>query len=414
MPEAIAAEAIAAPETSRFFENIVHFARILRRAGLSLGPGRTMLAIAAVKAAGIGSRDDLYWILHASFVNRRSDRDIFDQAFHVFWRNPHLLQRLMALLLPSLSVEAENQATPAIAPRLAEALGGPRPPGEAAREAAGEEIALDAAMTYSDRDLLQTMDFEKMSAAEMAEAKAAIADLRLPIAALPTRRFAPGRRGPVDPRASLRAALRQSDAIPLRFRRRRRRPPPLVILCDISGSMNRYSRIFLHFSHALSAERDRVHVFLFGTRLTNITRDLRQRDVDAALDRVAAHVVDWSGGTRIGHCLDLFNRLWGRRVLGQGAIALLISDGLDRDDAAGLDAAMERLRKSCRRLIWLNPLLRFSGYETKSLGARAMIDHVDDFRPIHNLQSLRDLAAILSRPETVLREPEPERNRHDA
>jgi uncharacterized protein with von Willebrand factor type A (vWA) domain len=242
------------------------------------------------------------------------------------------------------------------------------------------------------------MDFEKMSNAEMEEAKRMIAAMRLPIMQLPTRRFFPDRQGRrIDIRATLRASLRGGGAIPLQYKRKRRRHPPLVVLCDISGSMSRYSRMMLHFMHAITNDRDRVHCFLFGTRLSNITRALRQRDVDLALAKVAAKVEDWSGGTRIGGCIAEFNAVWSRRVLGQGAVVLLITDGLDREGAQGLAEEMERLHKSCRRLIWLNPLLRFEGYEPKAQGARAILPHVDDFRPVHNLESLAELGAVLSR-----------------
>jgi uncharacterized protein with von Willebrand factor type A (vWA) domain len=234
----------------------------------------------------------------------------------------------------------------------------------------------------------------------MAEAKQAIARMSLPIMDLPTRRFRPTPRGRrPDPRASMRAALRSGrDVIPLKWKERRRRHPPLVILCDISGSMSRYSRMLLHFLHAVTNDRDRVQSFLFGTRLTNVTRHLRYKDVDVAVEKVAANVVDWSGGTRIGACLRDFNAAWSRRVLGQGAVVLLISDGLDRDNALGLEREVERLHKSCRRLIWLNPLLRYEAYEPRSLGARAIMPHVDDFRPVHNLNSLAQLSDVLSRP----------------
>jgi uncharacterized protein len=169
-------------------------------------------------------------------------------------------------------------------------------------------------------------------------------------------------------------------------------------LCDISGSMARYAQILLHFLHAVTNDRDRVQVFLFGTRLSNVTRQLRHRDPEAAFQMVSHIVPDWSGGTRIGEALDSFNHLWARRVLGQGAIVLLITDGLDRDGAKGLAENMDRLHRSCRRLIWLNPLLRWAGFEPKSQGIRAMLPHVDDFRPVHNLASLRALVDLLSRP----------------
>jgi hypothetical protein len=236
-----------------------------------------------------------------------------------------------------------------------------------------------------------------MSADEIARARALIRRMQLPIRAVPTRRFRPEPRGRrVDLRRTLRQSLRGGGAmIDLARKRRVRRHPPLVILCDISGSMERYSRMLLHFMHAVTNDRDRVHCFVFGTRLTNISRQLRQRDVDLALAKVGERVLDWSGGTRIGHCLHAFNRVWSRRVLAQGAVVLLITDGLDRDAGAGLEREIERLHKSCRRLIWLNPLLRYEGYAPIATGSRAIIKHVDDFRPVHNLESLAQLTEAL-------------------
>jgi uncharacterized protein len=378
----------------RLLANIMYFARTLRAAGLPLGPGRVLAAIEAVRQVGITDRQDFYWTLHAVFVNRREQRELFDQAFHIFWRNPELLQKMMGLMLPSIRSEEGREE---MSRRLAEALH----PGadEGKDRPLEEEVELDAALSFSDRELLQRMDFEKMSNAELARAKAALRRMTLPLADLPTRRFAPDQRGVrVDMRASLRAQLRSGGVIALKRRSRRRRPPPLVILCDISGSMSRYSRVFLHFMHAVTNDRDRVYTFLFGTRLTNVTRFLRQKDVDVALDKVAGAVQDWSGGTRIGESLAEFNRRWSRRVLGQGAVVLLITDGLDRDGGVGIGREMDRLHRSSRRLIWLNPLLRYEGFEPKSLGMKAILPHVDEFCPVHNLESLEELVAALSRP----------------
>jgi uncharacterized protein with von Willebrand factor type A (vWA) domain len=388
------------PGGSRLAQNILLFARTLRAAGLPIGPGKVIDAVEAVKAAGIGTRDDFYWTLHAVFVQRREQREIFDQAFHIFWKNPQFLQRMMSLLLPQFQYDksGEEEDREEIAARLAEALQGDRAGDFDQMPADEEEVEIDAAMTFSDREMLQEMDFEKMTNAELAETKRAIAGLRLPIMEVPTRRFGADSRGRrVDMRATLRASLRNAGAIPLKLKSPKYRHPPLVILCDISGSMSRYSRMALHFVHAITNDRDRVHTFLFGTRLTNITRDLRHRDVDVALDRVGSHVKDWSGGTRIGHCLHDFNVKWARRVLGQGAVLLLITDGLDREGVEGLEDEMIRLQKSCRRLIWLNPLLRYDAYRPQSQGARAMIRHVDDFRPIHNLDSMQSLADALGK-----------------
>ncbi len=382
----------------RLATNIMHFARVLRAAGLPIGPGRVLDGIRAVQATGLGRRDDFYWTLHAVFVNRRDQRELFDQAFHVFWRNPRILERMMALVLPSMQ-PGDERAEEALSPRVAEALAAAIGEGRTDEHSEQERIELDAALTWSREEVLRQRDFEKMTAEEVEAAKQAIRQMRLPIMKVKTRCFRPDRAGArVDMRATLRAALRTGgDIIPLKRQRRRTRHPPLVVLCDISGSMERYARMFLHFLHAVTNDRDRVHTFLFGTRLTNVTRYMRYRDIDVALDKIAKVVVDWSGGTRIGHCLHVFNRDWSRRVLTQGAVVLLISDGLDREGGAGLGEEMDRLHRSCRRLIWLNPLLRYDLFEPKSAGIRAMLPFVDDFRPVHNLESLAQIAEALTR-----------------
>ncbi len=386
-------------ESGRLADNILYFARTLRAAGLPVGPGKVLDAIEAATTVGFARREDFYWTLHAVFVNRRDQQELFDQAFHVFWRNPQILERVMSLLLPDITPMAGQQPDNAdeLSRRLTDVLR-PKDRDDGLPHEEEEQTEIDAVMTFSNKEVLQEIDFEKMSAEELAEAKRAIQAMRLPIMEVPTRRYQPARQGQrADLRATMRAGLRSGgDTIPLRWKRERRRHPPLVVLCDISGSMSRYSRMLLHFMHAVTNDRDRVHSFVFGTRLTNITRHLRHKDVDVAVEKVSESVVDWSGGTRIGACLHDFNVTWARRVLGQGAVVLLISDGLDRDNAEGLSGEIERLHKSCRRLIWLNPLLRYEAYEPRSMGAKAMIDHVDDFRTIHNLESLSELSAVLS------------------
>ena len=379
----------------RLAANLMHFARTLRAAGLPVGTGAVLDALRAVEAVGLARRDDFYWTLHAVFVRRADQRPLFDEAFHVFWRNPHLLERVTSLLLPTVQTPPRGDARP-LSRRLSEALfaGAQGDPRLRERE---EEIELEATLTWSDREILRARDFEQMSAAELAQAKAAIARLRFAVPPAPTRRHRPHARGSrIDMRATLRQSLRGGAGEVLLVRRRRlERPAPLVVLCDISGSMSRYSRVLLHFAHALARDRTRVSSFVFGTRLTNVTRELRDRDVDAALERASEAVADWSGGTRIGQCLDRFNREWSRRVCGQGAVVLFISDGLDRDAGEGLGPQIERLAKSCRRLVWLNPLLRYEGFEPKAAGIRALLPHVDEIRPVHNLESLEDLAAAL-------------------
>jgi uncharacterized protein with von Willebrand factor type A (vWA) domain len=246
---------------------------------------------------------------------------------------------------------------------------------------------------------LEKKDFEQMSAAEIERAKRIVARMRFTKLVVPTRRRRPDAQGDrLDLRRMLRMSLRSGGGdLPLAWRGRTTRPPPLVALCDISGSMERYSRMLLSFLHAVTNDRDRVTTFVFGTRLTNITRSLRAKDVDVALEKIGDEVKDWSGGTRIGACLQEFNLRWSRRVLAQGAIVLLISDGLDRDSSALLAKEAERLRRSSRRLVWLNPLLRFEGFEPIAEGVVALLPHVDELRTVHNLESLADLASVLDR-----------------
>jgi len=389
----------ATPGGGRLAENVMHFARVLRAAGLPIGPDRVIDAIRALEVAGLDRRDDFYWTLASVFLDRRGQFEVYDQAFHLFWKDPQLLERAMAMLLPAVQGRAPD-AGPEAGNRVSEALHAGQQPDRQPGDAQPEKIELDAALTFSAREVLQHADFETMTIEELAHAKAMIASLRLPIPEVRTRRFRPHNEGArVDLRASLRTSLRAgSELIALKRRSARYRHPPLVVLCDISGSMSRYARMFLHFLHAITNDRDRVTTFVFGTRLTNVTRCLRHRDVDASMQEVANVVADWSGGTRIGSCLHQFNLDWSRRVLGQNAVVLLISDGLDRDAGEGLSKETERLHKSCRKLIWLNPLLRYEGFEPRPAGIRAMLPHVDAFLPVHNITSLVDLALALSAP----------------
>jgi uncharacterized protein len=382
----------------RLAENVMHFARLLRAAGLRIGPDRVLDCVKALEITGAAQfpprKDDWYWTMSAVLLSREEQRPVFDQAFSIFWRDPSLTEKMMQSLLPQVygrTPQAEKEQSQ----RLTDALLQQQKPRQEQQE---ERVEIDARLTFSSREILQRMDFDTMSAAELAEARRMIADLRLPLPMVRTRRQERSRSGRrVDLRATLKDSLRGGgDIISLVRTSPQQLHPPLVILCDISGSMNPYARMFLHFLHAITNDRDRVAVFVFGTRLTNITRQLRHRDVDVAMAKVADAIRDWSGGTRIGASLREFNYRWGRRVLGQNACVLLVSDGLDREAGEGLGEEMERLSRSCRLLVWLNPLLRYEKFEARPAGVRAMLPHVDLFLPVHNLQSLVDLARTLS------------------
>ena len=399
------APALDLPADGKLGHNITHFARALRKAGLPIGPGRVLDAIRAVEAAGFSERTDFYWTLHACFVSRPEHRPVFAQVFRLFWRDPRYLEHMMSLMLPAVrGVQDDRTAAPA-EKRAAEALldGALRDlPGADDQDLPPEEIEIDARFTLSPQERLRTLDFEQMSTAEMAEARRMLARLSLPVRPLPSRRTVADALGSrPDWRGTLRASLRQGGEIPRLFRKSpSQRWPNLIVICDISGSMAQYSRMVLQFVHAVANRKGqgwaRVHAFTFGTRLTNVTRHLRQRDVDAALAAAGAEAQDWSGGTRIAACLHAFNRDWARRVLGQGAVVLLITDGLDRDEGGDLGREMERLHLSARRLIWINPLLRWDGFAPKAGGIRAMLPHVDSFRAGHSIASLEALAEAVS------------------
>lgn len=392
------------PEDGKLAHNIAHFARALRKAGLPIGPGRTLDAARAVAAAGFDRREDFYFTLQAIFVSRPEERTLFAQVFRLFWRDPRYLDHMMSLMLPQVHGVQEDRRAEAAEKRAAEALLDGQLPPNAPSDAPGDQIEIDATTTMSAEERLKTLDFEQMSTEEIAAAKRMLSKLSLPVQPLKTRRSqAATLAARIDARRTLRAALRSGGEIAsLKHKAPVTRWPNLVVLCDISGSMADYSRMVLHFVHAVANRKGqgwaRVHAFTFGTRLTNITRHLRDRDVDAALRAAGAQAQDWSGGTRIGQSLHAFNRDWSRRVLGQGAVVLLITDGLDRDDTSLLTRETERLHLSCRRLIWLNPLLRFTGFAPRAQGIRAILPHVDSFRAGHSIGSLEALGQAISDP----------------
>lgn len=397
------------PDDPKLAGNIAHFARALRRAGLPIGPGRLIDAIRAVEAAGFTSKRDFYWTLHACFVSRPEQRSVFAQIFRLYWRDPRFLEHMMAALLPAVRGVQEERSAQAAEKRAAEALlDGAQAPNTQKKEddEGGTEIEIDASLTTSAEEKLKSLDFEQMSTAEMAQAKAMLSRMKLPVDPIAARRTRAAGAGRIDAARTLRASMRHGGELrDLKYKTPKVRYPNLIVLCDISGSMSQYSRAVLHFLHAVSNAKGagwaKVHAFTFGTRLTNITRHLAQRDVDAALKAAGAEAQDWEGGTRIGSCLETFNRDWSRRVLGQGAVVLLITDGLDRDDPDALAKQMERLHLSARRLIWINPLLRWDAFAPKARGIAAMLPHVDSFRAGHSIASLEELANVISRRDDV-------------
>ncbi len=377
------------PPTGQTADNIVGFARALRAAGIPVGPGSVIDAMNALQLVDIGNRTDVFATLETIFVKRHEHALIFAQAFDLFFRAAdEWKQMLDSVPLPDQARKKPPPASRRVQDAFAQTQTTETPQVE----------EQEARLAVSDKEILQKKDFAQMTAAEIAEVTRAISTMRLPQAELRTRRYRPDAHGlRLDMRRTLRASLRTGgDIVDIRKLGRIEKPAPIVALLDISGSMSEYTRLFLHFLHAITDARKRVSVFLFGTRLTNVTRSLRARDPDEALARCSSAVEDWAGGTRIATSLHTFNKLWGRRVLGQGAVVLLISDGLEREADTRLAFEMDRLHRSCRRLIWLNPLLRYGGFEPKAQGIKMMLPHVDEFRPVHNLMSIEGLIEALS------------------
>jgi hypothetical protein len=377
-----------------FADNVTHFARILRAAGMPVGPDRVLAALDALSVVGLDRRDDVHAALSAVMLDRHEQQEIFDAAFAAFWRDPRLLEQMMAQMLPKVHGRADRDRR---SNRLAEALATPRveAKGRQSGPEKDNEVEIETTFTFSDRERLQGTDFESMTAAEFELAKRIAEELPLPFAPVRRRRHEASARGHLDLRATLLAMARQPATLVPRYSEPRSELPALVVLLDISGSMDRYARLMLHYVHGLTRRHLKVHTLTFGTRLTNITRALRNRDPDVALAMAAAQVQDWKGGTRIASCLDDFNRHWARRLLGANAAVLLVTDGLDTDEHGDLTRAARQLRLFAHQIVWLNPLLRFDRFEPRAAGIRAILPNVDRFLPVHNLASLAELATAL-------------------
>jgi uncharacterized protein len=382
---------MTASQPGHLLSHVLAFGYLLREMGLAVSPGQMLDLITALDHAALARREDFRAAARCILVLRREDLPLFDAAFEFFWRNltgQELDGQLLAEILPTTRLPRERQLR---LPR--------RPPAEQAQSAPErEEIGFEVLLTYSPGEALRRKDFAQFTWEEVRACQDLLKHMAWQIDERPTRRHRPARRGrQLDFRRTLRGNLRYGgEALRLAWRETRRERRPIVVLCDISGSMERYSRILLQFVHAISGGLRDVESFVFGTRLTRITRSLHQRDIDDAVDIVAKQVVDWSGGTRIGDAIKSFNYRWSRRVLGRGPIVLLISDGWDRGDPALLSRELGRLQRSCHRLIWLNPLLGDADYQPLTLGMQAALPHIDDFLPIHNLASLDQLGEHLA------------------
>ena len=374
--------------------NLILFGRVLRELGLDVNPGRMIDLVQALSHVDVGIRSDFYHAARSLLVHRRDDIPLFDEAFDMFWQKP--LGDWKLLEIQGRRIRRAPPKPLVVPPNVRpETFQEPFPENAETRQ------VIELTKTYSEREALRKRDFSDLSDDELEEVRQLIADLVWKLGERISRRHRVGRGDRLDLRRTLRQSLRYGGEV-LTFARRepRRKPRPLIVIADISGSMERYTRLLLHFIYSLTQGlKQRVEAFAFGTRLTRLSRHMRQRDIERALSGVSHAVTDWSGGTRIGESLKTFNYDWARRVLGGGAVVLLISDGWDRGDAELLSKEVDRLRRSCHRLIWLNPLLGSPEYEPLTRGMLAALPYVDDFLSVHNLESLEELARHLERLE---------------
>ena len=388
--------------------NLLMFGEVLRRLGLDVGSGNMLDLVRATEFVPIGgNRNDFRLAARALLVHRRSDLELFDEAFQVFWRRPAHGQSMRDLRSMG---EERRYRTPRVMPHREDTSDGP-PGGDDPDDAGDRQPVVDLQRSFSAREVLRQRDFAEYTPAEVAAARVLMSELQWDLGSRRTRRLTWGDGRDVDLRRTMRRSLQYGgEMLDIAHRRRKTKPRPLVLICDVSGSMERYTRMLLHFVHTVAVSGQQLEAFLFATRLTRVTRHLEHRGVDRAVSEVARAVPDWAGGTRIGEAIKAFNYRWARRVLRGGAVVLVISDGWDQGDPDLLSREMARLQRSCHRLIWLNPLLGSPGYEPLTRGMQAAMPHIDDFLPAHNLHSLQELATHLNR-LTARRSPPTARRR---
>jgi len=378
--------------SGQFLHNLLLFGRVLRRLGLDINPGRMMDLVSALDHIEIGKKSDFFFAARTLLVHDREDLPLFDEAFEFFWRKP---SESWDIAWQGLTRRRKPSGPVVTHPPLKEA---PQQNDDSTSTSSQEMSVIEVTRTYSDRELLRHKNFAEMNAEESQAVKQMMSRLLWKVSERKTRRHRPGKGHLIDLRRTLRRSLRsEGEIFNWLYREPKLKPRPLIVIADISGSMERYTRLLLHFIYGMKAALSQpVEAFVFSTRLTRITRPLQIRDLDLALRNVGLLVNDWAGGTRIGESLKTFNFEWGRRVLGRGAVVLIISDGWDRGDVELLKREMARLKRNCYSLIWLNPLLGAPDYEPLTRGIQAALPNIDHFLPVHNLASLEDLAVRLA------------------
>ena len=382
--------------SAKLDKNIIFFARLLRASGISIGSDSILESIESIKLIEFTKKSTFFYALQTSLIKRPEDMKIFEQAFHLFWQNPKFQDRMRDLLLPQTQLTGNQEEKEELAKRIQETLAKPQnPKSEIDKQ---ENLLIDASGTASETQIFKEKDFEMMSGEELKKASQSIKEILIKMPKKPFRRFEKNSLATkISVRSSLKEAKKNFGLVIPKFVKKKDKSRSVVVLIDISGSMENYSRMMIHFVHNLMQHHKQVSAFLFGTKLTNITNQLKNKDIDVALKEVSKATNDWAGGTRIRDSIFLFNKTWVRRVSSSSSLIFLISDGLDRDHNTDLFNQMERLQKSCYKLIWLNPLLRFKDFLPKSISIKRILLNVDAFLPIHSVESIQNLTSSIAK-----------------
>ena len=376
-------------EESKLLENILRFIRLLRNSGIKIGNQSSIDALNSIKILKIGNRNEFYWALHSNLIYRNEDTEIFDQCFHLFWQNPKILQQMFNLLLPQIGTQKAPTTNKKQLKRISDNI---QKQNKDVNIEKKEEIIFDSQMSWSNKSALNTKDFEMMSLEEIHQAEKEIKKFLIKSKTQISRRWKKNDQSTkISTKYTIKKSVKNNGIIHLAFKERIKKFRPVVILIDISGSMESYSRMMLFLSHILIQQYKDIEVFTFGTKLTRITNFLKNKDVDLSLDKVGKFVNDWAAGTKITSSIKDFNFNWSRRLLTQNQTLLLITDGLERDDSQNLDFEINRLSLFANNIIWLNPLLRYKKFEPKVNSIKTILRHVDKHVPIHNLNSIKNL-----------------------
>ena len=376
-------------EESKLLENILRFIRLLRNSGIKIGNQSSIDALNSIKILKIGNRNEFYWALYSNLIYRNDDTEIFNQCFHLFWQNPKILQQMFNLLLPQIGTQKAPTTNKKQLKRISDNI---QKQNKDVNIEKKEEIIFDSQMSWSNKSALNTKDFEMMSLEEIHQAEKEIKKFLIKSKTQISRRWKKNDQSTkISTKYTIKKSVKNNGIIHLAFKERIKKFRPVVILIDISGSMESYSRMMLFLSHILIQQYKDIEVFTFGTKLTRITNFLKNKDIDLSLDKVGKFVNDWAAGTKITSSIKDFNFNWSRRLLTQNQTLLLITDGLERDDSQNLDFEINRLSLFANNIIWLNPLLRYKKFEPKVNSIKTILRHVHKHVPIHNLNSIKNL-----------------------